>query len=177
MSKINKVFDKITLYLTYVGAAIVTFVALFVFANVILRSVFKHPLAQTYEVIQFGTLFAVTFVLPRTTLLKSHVRVTFIEDHLPLKLRIGLQSFMNLVCGVIFLYLCYNFVTLAQQAIIDSYVTDIIKMPYVYIYSCMSVCVGVSGLIFLNNIMNAYCGDSDKVTNQTDSDGNQISTN
>jgi TRAP-type C4-dicarboxylate transport system permease small subunit len=169
MLKINNRLDKVTLYLSYIGAVALSFVALFVFANVVLRTVFNHPLIQTYEVIQFGTLLAISLVLPRTTLLKSHVKVTFIEDLMSKGPKRVLQTIMNLVCAGVFLYLSINFVELAQKAISNAYVTDIMKIPYAYVYMVMSVSVGVSGLIFILNIANTFTNSPKEVIYQSDS--------
>ena len=145
----EKILKCITNVAMAIASALFIIVLLFVIANVLGRRVFDIPLKPTMEIVQYGMLTAVCLALSKTTLLKRHIAVTVLLDKFPRKVRDIIQAIEWLCCACVFGVLSYSFVDRIKTAIAMGKKTDLLKIPYQYLYLIMTILIAISALIFL----------------------------
>ena len=145
----EKILKCITNIAMGIASALFVIVLLFIIANVLGRRVFDVPLKPTMEIVQYGMLTAVCLALSKTTLLKRHIAVTVLLDKFPRKVRDVIQAIEWLGCAIVFGVLSYSFVARIKTAIAMGKKTDLLKIPYQYLYLIMTILIAISALIFL----------------------------
>lgn len=118
------------------GAALVILITV-TFANVIMRRAFNHPIQWTEEV-QKACFIWITYIGAGAVFRNGgHVAIDIIVDMFPAKL----QRIIEVISVVITVYVIGNFfvqsLTLVQQFGATGRVTNLLKIPYVYVYSAI----------------------------------------
>lgn len=134
------------------GAALVVLVTV-TFANVVMRRAFNHPIQWTEEV-QKACFLWITYIGAGAVFRNGgHVAIDIIVDLFPEKL----QKIIELIGLVITVYVIGNFfvqsLTLVQQFAAMGRETNLLKIPYVYIYSaipagCVTMLLSVAAVEF-----------------------------
>jgi TRAP-type C4-dicarboxylate transport system permease small subunit len=149
MQKLFKVCDRITLIFIRISTLIIIFLVLVMVANIISRSLFNAPISGTVEIVEFGMLVCIALAVSRTGLKGRHIYVSVVQDALPRKAKAVLKCFCMLISAVVFGSLTVRFLQMLPPAVTSGRVTDVLRMPYWYVYVVLIIAMILGCLTFL----------------------------
>jgi TRAP-type C4-dicarboxylate transport system permease small subunit len=122
MDLLNKWMDKINHFCAYISAAILFLMMIWIFLDVLLRSIFNAPIVGTLEITgEYILPLIIFFAIGYTQKHKDHVNVDILVGRFPKGVQKVLGLFCNLVALIMFILLgLFNF----QQGL-DAYANDI----------------------------------------------------
>ena len=120
---------------------------LMTFVDVLARYGFNRPLRGSFELTELALLVLIFAGLPLVSRADEHVTMDFIDRLLPDAVRVGVQRFVHLLCGVIILALAWQVWIKAGK--IGGYgdTTDVLKIPVAPFVYFMMIMVAVTGVI------------------------------
>ena len=92
--------------LNYLAVGVTFLMSLWIFADVIGRYFFNHPIGGTTELVKGMIIIVVFLSVPYTWQKGRHIRTTMILERLSPKTRIGLEIFICLIAIAVFACIC-----------------------------------------------------------------------
>ena len=107
MTKLLRIFDKITDWTAVLSAVIIAFVGALVCADVFMRYVFNKPIVGVLETAEFGLLFFT--LLPAAYLLKKdrHVKMDLLINKLRPRAAAMLNAMAYTICAIVCALITY----------------------------------------------------------------------
>ena len=134
------------------GAAFIMLV-LVTFVGVIMRYLFNNPLVWQEEMQLALVIWVVFFGASATFRTGGHVAIEIIVDSMPGKVRRVVEILGYLITCVVLLYLLKSSMNLVLQMITTGRMTNILRVPYQFIYGAFPVsCV----LMIINYTYSIY---------------------
>lgn len=164
LKKIDKILDKCTSALSFIGAIGLALVILVVLYNVIGRGVFNRPYARSYEVVQYGALACVLLGLTRTTYTNGHIQVTLLIDAFNWRIREFFDGLGRLLNACIYLFASWLFLKDMPVKQAQHKLTDLFHIPMQYIEVLFVILLAVAAIIFVYQAVQRFinmCGKSD----------------
>lgn len=147
---LSGIMEKVSLVSLIISSAVLFFVVLLIFADVIMRYIFNHPISGQQELAELGTVVVVYFGLPYATRIRSHVRVEPITGLLPEAVRSILYGILNFLIVIFMGVLTWKVLTQAITLLATpGNATLILRIPYYTIYFIASVGALIGTLEFL----------------------------
>lgn len=146
---IQKLSDRVTLLFTRISAVLLVAVVLLTVVNVILRVVFNAPIKGAIEYIQYGVMLVAALMLSRTSFEDKHIYITVFTEKFPLRIRSALYSAGRIISAAFFGILAYYYFSCIPDAASTLRTTDVLKIPYQYIYIIMGLGFTLGTLMFL----------------------------
>ncbi|OPZ30364.1 MAG: Tripartite ATP-independent periplasmic transporter [Lentisphaerae bacterium ADurb.BinA184] len=123
------------------GAAVVGMIAVTV-VDVVMRSLFRHPLTGAYDLVKVQGLLAIACGLPYTTAVKGHIAVEFVFQKLSRRSRVVVDTLCRLAGIALWLVMAWQMVVYAESARRSGEVTLTLQLPvYPIIYAMAVSCV------------------------------------
>jgi len=148
---LNKIFDKVTLFLSRLSSILLWMIVLTVAFNIVSRKLFNFTIAGMIEIVQYGMLTVMVLSMARTTFSGGHVNVSIITGKLPKAAR-NIVGFITLLgsAALVFAaaYVCSGNIT---KTIASGLTTERYKIPMYLIYSIMCFGLVTSGITFVYN--------------------------
>ena len=119
------------------------------FVDVVLRYVFNRPLSGGFEVTELMLLVLIFAGLPLVTHAREHVTMDFIDRLLTGRARELLDRTIQLACAAIMLWLAWLIWLKADRIWEYRDATDVLRIVYGPFVYFMSLMIGLSGLIHL----------------------------
>jgi len=146
IDKIEKFTRGFSRFLEWVGVIGILMMFLVNFIDVVGAKFFLWPLPGSVEIISFSQIVAIAPAIAFTLIIGRHIRVEFIIDRFPKRIRGGISSissFMSLILFVLILWQSYLYgVSLQKSGEIGS--TSYIPFyPFAYViaFCCIPVCL------------------------------------
>jgi len=119
------------------------------FVDVVARYVFNRPLSGAFEVTELLLLVLIFAGLPLVTHAREHVTMDFIDRLLTGRARELLDRTIQLACAAIMLWLAWLIWLKADRIWEYRDATDVLRIVYGPFVYFMSLMIGLSGLIHL----------------------------
>lgn len=149
MKKEKKNFiDSLTMVFTYLSAVILVALVVLIVANILGRRLFNAPISGTVELVQYGMLVCITLAISRTGFEGRQLAVTLIFEALPKKVGAVLKCVCQIMAGVVFGSLIFNFISVLPSALSSGRVSDILHIPYYLVYYLLIVGMALVSLSF-----------------------------
>lgn len=153
MDKFTKGFSR-SLELIGVIGLLLMFLANFV--DVVGAKLFLWPLPGSTEVISFSQIVAIAPAIAFTLILGRHIRVEFVIDRFPRRLRAAIasiSSFLSLILFVLILWQSYVYGQSLQKAGEIGSTSHLPFYPFAYLiaFCCIPVC-----LVFLMEVLKSF---------------------
>ncbi len=132
-----------------VSAVLLVAVVLLSVVNVVLRVAFNAPVRGAIEYVQYGVMLVAALMLSRTSFVDKHIHITIITDKLKPKARGILLAFGRLVSAAFFGIMAYYYFNGIPDAFKTLRATDVLNIPYYYIYLFMGLGFAMGALMFL----------------------------
>ena len=87
MKTLEKIFDKVSIFLCRISVVIIWLLVIVVAVNVVGRKIFNVTVPGAIEIVQYGTLTMMALAMARTTFTGGHVSVSVITGVLPKAVR------------------------------------------------------------------------------------------
>ena len=155
MKKLDSFFDKLTMFMLYIGMTVLCTVIVLVVINIVGRSFFHFAIGGINEIVQYGILVTMSLGIARTGYSGSHVVIKIVLEKLPDKARRVIACIDFAVAAVIFFVTVYVCCKLIPDAMNSGLVTAVYKVPYYLIYGVLAAGLAVSGLVFIVDAINA----------------------
>jgi len=155
MKKLDSFFDKLTMIMLFISMAVLGIVIVLVVINIVGRSFFHFAIGGINEIVQYGILVVMSLGIARTGYSGSHVVIKIVLEKIPDKPRRVIAFIDFAVAAVIFFITVYVCCTLIPDAMRSGLVTAVYKVPYYLIYGVLAAGLGVSGLVFIVDALNA----------------------
>jgi TRAP-type C4-dicarboxylate transport system permease small subunit len=146
---VNQVLYTICNLLHYVAAAMLFFVCLIVLLNILFRNFLNAPIIGTNELVQYGMLFAICFVLAHVTMRDGHVKVTLLSDKLPIKIRNIVAILVDCISFFGFFLFFNSMYRTSVEAMSSGQYTSIFKIPLFVVYIAIMAGVGLMGFLLI----------------------------
>ena len=168
MHKLFKVCDRITLVFIRISTVIIFFLVLTMVANILSRTLLNAPISGTVEIVQYGMLVCIALAVSRTGLKGRHIYVSFIQDALPKKAKAILKCCCMIVSVVVFGSLVIRFSQMLLPAVTSGRITDVLRMPYWYVYVVLIIAMVLVSLTFLYQALLALMSFFPQEENKTE---------
>jgi len=117
---------------------------LLIVANIILRTVFNHPILGTYELVGFLTAIGVALALAHCAFQNGHIAVSLIMEYFPQKIQSIVAVFVNVASLILWVAAVWSLGKFGQAMKIKGLVSPSAEIPiYPFIYL---VAFGLLGL-------------------------------
>lgn len=153
MKQFTDLVKKISIGLDKLAGICIAAVMVLVVLNIIMRTVFKHPIMGTYELVGFLTALGVGFALARCALQDGHIAVGLFIERLPFKIQ-ALTGILVNVAAVCFWGMATCFLVkyareMAAKGLVSS-TAEIPVAPFIYL-----IALGLFGLclVLLFNVL------------------------
>ena len=147
---IRRTYKGLLVALNYVSVILIFLMSLLVFADVMGRYLFNHPIAGTTEIVKC-TIIAIVFLgIAYTLNQKRHIRTTILLDRMPPIFRLILELIASLLCLSVFSIL----IVFAWQAAWEAFLVrefDGVQLK-VPVYPSRFIIVLGSGLLIIQSL-------------------------
>ncbi len=147
--KTKKVIGTITSVGEYAAAAIMAFLAVLIGINVISRRFFNAPIYGSTELVQYGTLAAISLAAANTTLRREHPCVGLVVDALPPVGKSILRMITDCVCTVLLGLVTINLWPYFMEQYQSPRTTETLFIPYWIISGMILFCIFTVALVML----------------------------
>jgi TRAP-type C4-dicarboxylate transport system permease small subunit len=103
---LHRVFIDLCKGLNYIAVAVIFLLSLWIFADVIGRYFFNHPIGGTTELVKGMIIIIVFLSMPYTWQQGSHIRTTVIMDRFSPKNKLWLEIFVCVIAILVFAIIC-----------------------------------------------------------------------
>jgi len=142
--------------MAYVGGVALTAMMLLTVADVIGRYVFSKPIRGTYELVGFLLVGAGSLGLGYCQVKKGHIRVDFLLQRFPEKVRAILTVLANFLGFVAFSLLCWRCILYAQYYLsATGNHTDTLNIPLFPFVLVLAVGTGMLALVLLFDLIHS----------------------
>jgi TRAP-type C4-dicarboxylate transport system permease small subunit len=143
-------------YLEWVGVIGILLMFIVNFVDVVGAKLFTWPLPGSVEIISFSQTVAIAPAIAFTLILGRHIRVEFIIDRFPKRLRAAISSissFLSLILFVLILWQSYVYGQSLQKAGEIGSTSHLPFYPFAYLiaFCCIPVC-----LAFLMEVLKSF---------------------
>ena len=149
IDRVDKVFDKVSLILAYIGCVFLFMPFLSLIYNIFIRMFFHSSFYYNMETVQYFCLLAMCLGIPRTTYIRQHIRVNMLIDALPDKVHKVIDIIIYFVAFAAFLLIGYFLFLALSSKTVQAQHTQALHLQYTTIYTVMAVAFAVSSLVFL----------------------------
>ena len=149
MKKAEGFFNVVTLALTKFASIVFVAVLVCVAANVIGRTLSIFTISGVIEIVQYGMLTAMSVAIVRTAYEDRHVRVTLFTGMMSKPVRSRFLFVEGLISASVFGAAGYQFVKLMPNTINMNRVTDVFRIPYVFVYVVLSIGLFLSAVVYV----------------------------
>lgn len=132
VKRISHILDKMA------GVFIILVMALVV-SNVVLRTVFNHPIKGTYELVGLLTAVAVALGLAYCAFQNGHIGVEFVMQHFSKKIQLVVRIFNHIIALCFWSITTWYLTKYAHTMMVKGLVTptaEIPVYPFIYLISC-----------------------------------------
>jgi TRAP-type C4-dicarboxylate transport system permease small subunit len=147
----QKFIVRLAGYMSAVAGVVLIFMACLTFADIVMRY-FWTPIPGVYEVVAFLGIAVAGFVLPRSSLMGSHVGVDFVTEKLSGKSRKLVRVITRVFVALFFFITAWYFVGMAQSFIATKSVTMTLKLPFYPVVYIMVLSFFVQGIVAVYQI-------------------------
>jgi len=135
----HSILNPICKYLCYVAAIMTLLMSLAMVVDLVSRLVFNSPLSGMIELQTFMLVFMAFFSIAYTMIKNQHVSVDLITSKMSAHVNSILQSVLNIWGTFIFSAMSWLNASRAHEAFQRDEISDIIRMPYGYVYSAVTL--------------------------------------
>ena len=122
-------------------------------ADVIGAKIFKSPVPGALDIVMISQLLAVSFTIGASLLVGRHVAVEFFIPILPKTIQIISDSFINLLCLLLFIVICWQLFVYGYDLQTGNEVSSTLRIPlYGFAYGAAAGCIPVC-LIYLHRFI------------------------
>ena len=154
--KVERVFGNLCRALAIVGGVGLTVMMFLVVANILTRKLFNYPIFGAAEIVSYLSLFIGCIGLGRQEWTDGNIRMTILEDALPVRARCLLEAIVSFICAAGFAIVTRFLFQQALDKWIGGNVTTTLRMPMVYpcglmaiCFAFLTVCIAVKCVLFL----------------------------
>ncbi len=158
MGRLSSILFGTNKFLSYIGAAALTFMMLLTVADVILRAG-GRPILGTYEIVSFSLAIVIGFTIPKVSLDRGHVFMEIVLDKVSKKNKAILNTFTRLLCLVLFAIVGYNLFLIGNELITSGEVSSTLKLPFYPIAYGVGVCCFIECFVFIFDIVRIWRGE------------------
>ena len=147
----------------YMGTAIFLAIVVVCAAQVLSRYFFNKSIAWADNMAVYLMAFLAFVGAAKAALAKSHTRITFLVDHLPVKVRPIINLIGNVLCCIFCIIVAWNSRGFVETGMMSK--TPILQIPYGLIYLILPVCMSITAIVFLFHIIQgvrAMCKGGEK---------------
>ncbi|MEA4954519.1 MAG: TRAP transporter small permease [Pseudoflavonifractor sp.] len=137
----RKVISTIYKYTEYIGCAIIALLAFLVVLNVITRRFFSLPIFGITEIVQYGTLAAISLAAANTTYLRNHPSVSILVDLLKPKAKSLTCAVTELISMGMLGYVGWNLIPNTVKEFNGFRTTESLFIPYWVISAMILFCI------------------------------------
>ncbi len=149
----HKVLEPICKYLCYAAALMTLLMSLAMVVDLISRSLFNSPLLGMIELQTFMLVFMAFFSIAYTMIKNQHVSVDLITSKMPLQVNNLVQSVLNIWGTFIFGAMSWLNADRALEAFQRDEISDIIRMPYGYMYAAVTLGTLLMAFVLLTKLL------------------------
>lgn len=144
MKQLASIVKRVSSSLDKLAGLCIFAVMLLIVANIILRTVFHHPILGTYELVGFLTAMGVALALAHCAFQDAHIAVGFIMERFPRKIRAVTAVLVNATSFILWAATVWSLGKFGQAMKIKGLVSPSAEIPvYPFIYL---VAFGLLGL-------------------------------
>ena len=144
MKQLSGVVKRVSSILDKLAGLCMFSVMLLILGNIILRTVFNHPILGTYELVGFLTAMGVALALAHCAVQDGHIAVSFIIEHFPYKIQSLAAVFVDAVSLILWAAAVWSLGKFGYAMQIKGLVSPSAEIPvYPFIYL---VAFGLLGL-------------------------------
>lgn len=137
----RKIISTIYKYTEYIGCAIIALLAFLVVLNVITRRFFSLPIFGITEIVQYGTLAAISLAAANTTYLRNHPSVSILVDLLKPKAKSLTYAVTELISMSMLGYVGWNLIPNTVKEFNGFRTTESLFIPYWIISAMILFCI------------------------------------
>ena len=155
MKTLEKIFDKVSIFLCRISVVIIWLLVIVVAVNVVGRKIFNVTVPGAIEIVQYGTLAMMALAMARTTFTGGHVSVSVITGVLPKAVRCVIEFLALMLSAALMvaaLWICVQYI---PQTVASGQVTEFHRIPFYLIYGVMAFGLVTAALTFVFNAVKA----------------------
>jgi len=153
LEKFDKFNQKLSFWVEWIGLAGLILMMFITCADVIGAKVFKLPVPGALDIVMISQSLAVAFTIAASLLLGRHVEVEFFIPLLPRFLQTIIDSFISLLCFLLFVVICWQMFAYGYDMQMGNEVSPTMRIPlYGFAYGAAVGCIPVC-LIYLNRLI------------------------
>lgn len=165
----KKILSLVEIIIRLICTVLLTVITLGVFTQVVMRYVFNAPVFWLEEFVINQMVWVVFLGVPLAVINRSHTRITFFVNLLPVKARQWLEILTQIVCTTWMLYISWHSLPVVKTTMRS--LSTALQMPRGYLYLAIPVCGVIIALYYLVNIaddIKAVLGYGPAVTREED---------
>ncbi|MCY4288408.1 MAG: TRAP transporter small permease subunit [Aestuariivita sp.] len=149
----NKILEPICKYLCYAAAIMTLLMSLAMVVDLVSRLMFNSPLSGMIELQTFMLVFMAFFSIAYTMIKNQHVSVDLITSKMPACVNNIVQAILHIWGTFIFAAMSWLNADRALEAFRRDEISDIIRMPYGYMYAAVTLGTLLMAFVLLTNLL------------------------
>jgi TRAP-type C4-dicarboxylate transport system permease small subunit len=153
MEKFDRFNQRLSFLIEWIGLAAILLMMTITCVDVIGAKMFKTPVPGALDIVMISQSLAVAFTVSASLLLGRHVEVEFFIPLLPKTLQTFIDAFVNLLCLVLFIAICWHLFAYGYDMQTGNEVSPTIRIPlYGFAYGVAVSIIPVC-LVYLHRLI------------------------
>jgi len=150
LEKFDRLNQKLSFWVEWIGLAGLLLMMFITCADVIGAKIFKMPVPGALDIVMISQSLAIACTIAASLILGRHVEVEFFMPLLPKPLQTFIDSFIHLLCLLLFVVICWKMFAYGYDMQTSNEVSPTIRIPlYGFAYGAAASCIPVC-LVYLH---------------------------